>query len=144
MDSFKPCQELHRLDVNIGRTLEKSVGESEPKEVSGANGRIIRFLSEHENDPVYQKDIERAFGITRSTASRVLMLMEQKGLVLRSGVEHDARLKRVTLTDRSRAFGAAMCERGHAMDEKLMTGFSDAEKEQLRTFIRRMLNNLKV
>lgn len=144
MDSFKPCQELHRLDVNIGRTLEKSAGESEPKEVSGANGRIIRFLSEHENDPVYQKDIERAFGITRSTASRVLMLMEQKGLVLRSGVEHDARLKRVTLTDRSRAFGAAMCERGHAMDEKLMTGFSDAEKEQLRTFIRRMLNNLKV
>ena len=142
-NTFKPCRELHRLDMHICRALEKIGDMPNRREITGANGRIIRFLSEHEGDPIYQKDIEKAFGITRSTASRVLMLMEQKGLIQRSGVSHDARLKQVTLTERSQAFSHTMCERGRLIDEQLMAGFTDAEKLQLASFIQRMHDNLK-
>lgn len=143
MKSFKACRELHRLDMCLCRALEKGDGIPGTKEITGANGRIIRFLSEHENEPIYQKDIEKAFGITRSTASRVLMLMEQKGLVSRAGVEHDARLKQVTLTDRSRSISQTMCKRGMELDKKLMRGFSAEEQKQLASFVERMLNNVK-
>ena len=67
---------IHRIDVNVGRILCQKILQDGMEDVSGTNGRIIRFLSDHENEDVYQRDLEREFGITRSTASRVLTLME--------------------------------------------------------------------
>ena len=40
---------------------------------------IIRFLYEHEEEEVYQRDIEAEFSIARSTATGILKLMEKKG-----------------------------------------------------------------
>ena len=72
--------DIHRLDNRIRRCVQRTASQHEMEAVSGTNGRIIRFLSEHADRDVYQKDLEGEFGITRSTASRVLRLMEQKGL----------------------------------------------------------------
>lgn len=55
---------------------------------------IIRFLYEHEEEEVYQRDIEAEFSIARSTATGILKLMEKKGYIRRVSVERDARLKK--------------------------------------------------
>ena len=110
---------------------------------TGSNGRIISFLAENENEVICQKDIEKEFGITRSTASRVVSLMERKGLVERKAVHHDARLKRVVLTDHSRMISQALNKVGRMIDQKLLNGFSDEEKEQLLSYLERMGNNLE-
>ena len=39
---------------------------------------IIRFLYEHEEEEVYQRDIEAELSIARSTATGILKLMEKK------------------------------------------------------------------
>ena len=134
---------LHRLDMNIGRRLYQELQKTPgTEEVTGTNGRIIRYLAEHEDDPIYQRDLEREFGFTRSTASRVLQLMEQKNLINRKGVAHDARLKRVTLTDYSRCFTDQMRENARILQEQLLTGFSEEEIELLHSFISRMQENI--
>lgn len=135
-------QELRRLDIRIAHILEKEGGFENVGDITGANGRLIQYLSAHEGDTIYQKDIEKAFGITRSTASRVLSLMEQKGLVMRSGVEHDARLKRVTLTERSKAFDQSMAKRCAELEDKLFRGFTKEEEEIVLDLIKRMHDNL--
>ncbi len=138
-------RELHRLDNCIGRYLCKHSGACKAREeVTGTNMRIIRFLKANEHRDIYQKDVEKEFGITRSTASRVLVLMEEKGLVKRLSVEHDARLKKLILTEKSSQMGDAMRQIGEQTDEKLLNGFSEQEKEQLFDFIDRMVENLKV
>ena len=86
--------------------------------------------------------MEKEFGITRSTASRVLVLMEEKGLVKRLSVEHDARLKKLVLTEKSTQMGEAMRQIGEKTDAKLLEGFSEEEKEQLYSFIDRMVENV--
>ena len=86
--------------------------------------------------------MEKEFGITRSTASRVLVLMEEKGLVKRLSVDHDARLKKLVLTEKSARMGEAMYQVGEKTDAQLLQGFSDEEKEQLYHFIDRMVENL--
>ncbi len=53
----------------------------------------------HAQRPVYQKDIESNFGIARSTVTNILQLMEKKGYLTRTTDEHDARLKRLELTE---------------------------------------------
>ena len=136
-------QEIHCLDTRSARELEKLSVAQEVYNVTGGNGRIISFLVEHEHEDIYQKDIEKAFGTTRSTASRVLGLMEQKGLIERRGVAHDARLKKVTLTDRSRALGTAMIDACGAVDGKLLSGFTHQEIETLHKLLLRMQKNLE-
>lgn len=70
--------------------------------ISRVNAQILSYLVSHEDHDVFQRDIEEVFSIRRSTVSKVVRLMEQKGLVRREAVSHDARLKRLVLTDKAR------------------------------------------
>lgn len=135
--------DIHRLDNRIRRYVQRSITQYEMEAVSGTNGRIVRFLSEHADRDVYQKDLESEFGITRSTASRVLRLMEQKGLVERQSVPHDARLKKLLLTERSRKLVQQMCQTGTTVDTRLLSGFSPQEVQTLYGFLDRMFQNLE-
>lgn len=135
-------KDIHRLDVSIGRSLCQNLQNCGMEDVSGTNGRIIRFLSDRENTDVYQRDLEKEFGITRSTASRVLTLMEQKGLITRSGVAHDARLKKLTLTPRARSYSDMMHLNGEQMNRQLLKGFTPEETEQLFSFLDRLQHNV--
>ena len=52
---------------------------------------IVGFLYNNPDRAVYQRDIEREFRINRATVSGMISLMEQKGLIRRLSVSHDAR-----------------------------------------------------
>ncbi len=136
------AKEIHRLDNRIRRCLHQSAAHRELEGLSSSNGHIIRFLCKHPDRPIYQKDLEDELGITRSTASRVVRLMEENGLVRREGMEHDARLKRLILTERSLAISEAMRQNGQAVDRRLLSGFTPEEETQLYGFLDRMLENL--
>ena len=135
--------DIHRLDNRIRRCVQHTATQHEMEAVSGTNGRIIRFLSEHTDRDIYQKDLESEFGITRSTASRVLRLMEQKGLVERQSVPQDARLKKLVLTERSRRLVQEMCQTGMTIDTRLLRGSSPDEVQTLYGFLDRMFRNLE-
>lgn len=141
MSVFKPGHSICRLNNFVVRYVSQYVSQ-EANELSCTNARIIRFVASNTTHDIYQKDVEKEFGITRSTASRVLMLMEQKGLVERHSVHHDARLKKLVLTEKSQQLSKMMLERSAKLDELLMKGFTDEEKAQLESFIERMTNNI--
>jgi len=61
-------------------------------------GWIIGYLADHENEDIFQRDIEAKMGIRRSTATGILKLMEKNGLITREPVDYDARLKKLVLT----------------------------------------------
>lgn len=86
---LRPSLEIKALHNLIGRYWNGIVPPDSM--MSGANMPIVQYLHEHRDSDVFQYDIERAFSITRSTASRVLGLMEKKGLITRSAVDWDAR-----------------------------------------------------
>lgn len=104
----------------------------------------IEFLKEHEGQEMYQRDIETAFSVSRATASNMLSVMERKGLIERHSVEHDARLKKLVLTEKSKE----MIERAErdvsGMEEMLTRGMSDAEILCLKKSLNRILSNLGV
>ena len=143
MEQRKLAKELHRLDIAVGRKLHQESDVKQLEDVTCTNLRIIRFLNEHSDREVYQRDLEKEFGITRSTASRVLMLMEQKGLIERHSVKKDARLKKLVLTEKSRAISASFIGSGRRMDQLLLEGFSPEETGLLFSFLDRMLENVK-
>ena len=80
--------------------------------------------------------------MTRSTASKVITLMEKKGFVARRGVENDARLKEIVLTEKGRMLACKMQQDIEEMEGKLTAGFSREEREQLLDFLHRIYCNL--
>ena len=69
--------------------------------------------------------------------------MEQKGLLERQSVPHDARLKKLVLTERSRCVLQEMCQTGMTIDARLLRGFSPEEVQTLYGFLDRMFQNLE-
>lgn len=100
------------------------------------------FESEHSGTPLFQRDFENEFGITRSTASKMLTGLEQKGLITRAGVTHDGRLKQILLTERSKAISQSIHTETSALEEKLERGFSTEELDMLFGFFERIEHNL--
>ena len=62
------------------------------------HGWILAYLYECRDREVFQRDVERAFSITRSTVTNILQLMERKGYIQRCSVPQDARLKQLIIT----------------------------------------------
>ena len=135
-------KQLATLNHAIKKKVEGQM-QGDLMKISMANGYILSFLHENRNRDVFQKDFEDAFGITRSTASKVCSLMETKGLIQRQPVSDDARLKKITLTDRGEAMRREMIEGRKRMEAKLTAGFSSEELQTLRDYLRRMKENMK-
>ena len=102
-----PCREelgllILRTATMIRRKADSNIYMSKVHKITGSNGWILGYLADHENEEIYQKDIEEKFCVTRSTVSKVLKGMESKGLLRRESVFSDARLKRLVLTEEER------------------------------------------
>ena len=84
--------------------------------LTGMQAMIASSDPAREEGDLFQKDIESAFQMRRSTATGILQLMEQHGILRREPVAHDGRLKRLVLTDRARAMDERITERMAQME----------------------------
>lgn len=112
--------------------------------LTGMQRWTMGFLKDHEEEVLYQRDIETEFQVSRATASNMLAVMERKGLIERRPVEHDARLKQLILTERARTLMEQAQEDIRQMEETLLAGLSKEEVEGLKTTLDKLLVNLGV
>ena len=96
------CDDKSEKSCKCGKRFNDSIGH-EIKVLNQVltlmHGWIIAYLYDHRDEDVYQKDIENAFSIARSTVTSILKLMEKKNYITRESVESDARLKKLVLTE---------------------------------------------
>lgn len=137
---------LRLLNNSVRRFIDRgSKSKREIDNLTCSNGWIIGYLcqAEAEGRDVFQRDFEEEFGITRSTASKVMILLEKKGIITREPVSSDARLKKVALTDRSRELARLMDEDAQRIESALTEGFSEQELETLYSYFDRLQTNIE-
>lgn len=142
MDKRNIGIELRSINNLIMRYMENHANKKKVDSITGTNGWIIGYIAENHNRDVYQRDLEAEFSITRSTASKVINLMVQKGLIVRESVPHDARLKKLVLTDKAHEISCIMKQDGAVMNDVLIHGFSKDELDDLYSFLKRMKANI--
>ena len=55
--------------------------------ITGVQSRILYYIQFHcQRGPVFQRDIESAFGMSRSTATGILQLLEKNGMIRKESV----------------------------------------------------------
>lgn len=134
--------EITSLEKMIRRSVINCSARKELDTLTGTNGWIIGYLAHNRDRDIYQRDIEAAFSVRRSSVSKVITLMEQKGLIERLPVEGDGRLKRLTLTPQALELHKSIESEIDAMEERLTSGITDAELHAFRDTIEKMKNNL--
>lgn len=136
--------ELRKLSNLTCRYFEQQTNKKQVDAITGTNGWIIGYIAKQQakGKPVYQRDLETHFGITRSTASKVVSLMVQKGLVEQRSVPEDRRLRQLVLTPRAEEVKQLMDEDHFSFENTLRRGFSEDELNTLFALLDRLKENL--
>ena len=96
--------------------------------ITGVQSRVMHYiLVKCVEGPVFQRDVERAFGLSRSTATGILQLMEKNGLILRESVHNDARLKSLVPTEKAAHLNAQIGASLRQTEQRLTRGLSSAQ-----------------
>lgn len=132
---------INRISNRLRRRSKKA---QETIGITGAKGNILDYiLVESEKHNVYQKEIEKEFGLRPSTATEVLKSLEDAGLIVRIPDETDGRFKKIVFTQKAEEIRSALREEIEKSEEILLRGISPEEQECFMRITAKMLENLK-
>ena len=130
---------INRISNRLRRRSKKA---QETIGITGAKGNILDYiLVESEKHNVYQKEIEKEFGLRPSTATEVLKSLEDAGLIVRIPDETDGRFKKIVFTQKAEEIRSALREEIEESEEILLRGISPEEQECFMRITAKMLEN---
>ena len=137
-----PAQ-LRRVDNLIFRKINQFARANGVEQATPMHGWIIEYLYRHREEPVFQRDIEQEFSITRSTVTNILQLMERKGYIRRQSVPQDARLKQLVLTEEGIHFHEKTMLSFHQTDDYVASLLTEEENAELLRLLNKLREALK-
>lgn len=111
-------------------------------DVTPAQTHVLLYLHHHGGEAL-QHGLVDYLRVKPSTVNGVLDRMEEKGLVRRSVSSADARRRLITLTEKGAEQQALFRQSFQAVEEAMVRGFSQAERETLLALLDRVIQNLK-
>ena len=134
---------LRALQNQIKTIIRNTVPCSPKAPQSQLQGGILGYLYHHQERPVYQRDIEKEFRISRATATNTLQVMEKNGLIMRKAQDRDARLKRILMTEEAMQGHRQVEEHMERMEQRMIQGLSAPEVIELHRMLDIVLKNLE-
>ena len=132
-------KEIKKVSNCMKRAAARSCTDDD---VTTANSWLIMYLYEHGEEDIFQKDIEYEFSIRRSTSSSIISLMEKKGYIERVSVAHDARLKKIILTDKALKICDILQNNMIEFEQTLKAGIRDEELTVFYSVLDKIVENI--
>ena len=130
------------LDHHIGRAVSTAAAREFGDSATGTHGWVLRYLYEHRDREIFQKDLETRFAVRRSTMTSILQLMEKNGLIKREPVSRDARLKRLVLTPAAIEIQDKIRGQIDDLEDRMRSGIPEEELAAFFAVIDRIRSNL--
>ena len=136
---IKKIQSLIRKSIHNSETFKSN------EELTNVIGWTIGYISRRnlEGLETYQKDVEKEFKISRSTASELMQNMEKLNYIYREVSPIDSRLKKIVLTEKSIELHKKVILTFDDIESKLLSVFSEEETKTLFGFLLRLEKNLE-
>ena len=135
--------QMWRVNNLIARRMNVYSKANGVEDITPMHAWIMSYLYRNREKEIYQRDIERDFSITRSTVTNILQLMERKGYICRQSVAHDARLKRLELTDAGIRIHEQMMLSLHQTDEYIKSLLTEEENAEMLRLLNKLREALK-
>ena len=131
----------HMLRVLHWCTDQTMTGALARMDLTAAQGHIMGYLA-HSPNPPCSRDIEEAFQLSHPTVSGLLNRLEKKGFIEFRPDEKDRRCKRIHMLPKGQACIELMHRTIRENEERIVQGFSDAEKAQFASLLERAISNM--
>ena len=132
---------INRISNRLRRRSKRA---QETLGITGAIGNILDYIIvESEKRSVYQKEIEKEFGLRPSTATGALKHLEKEGLIVRVPDESDARFKKIEFTEKAGKIKDLLRNEVDKSEEVLLRGISPEEQKCFMEITAKMLENLE-
>jgi DNA-binding MarR family transcriptional regulator len=105
-------------------------------------GQPLMLTNLFKNDGVPQSQLARDMDISPATAGTMVKRLEKVGYVKRKRDSEDERISNVYLTEEGLKIGARLKKLQVKMDGIVFNGFSAVEKETMRNYLNRIIDNL--
>ena len=128
---------IKELEKGIVRKIMSETSHNEMySKPSIAQMQIIKYILKHEEETIYQRDLEEVFNLRRATISGILKTMEKNNVIIRVCDPNDARGKIVILSDDAKKF----FKEKETLFKKIETVLKkDISKEELEIFYKVIL-----
>lgn len=129
---------FRRLDCAMRQSMDQALSSMD---LTFSQGYIMGYLA-HSEQPPCAKDIEDRFQLSHPTISGLLSRLEKKEFIALRPDPEDRRRKLVYILPKGKQCNETM----HAVirdgEERLLTGFSQEEREQFQQYLLRALQNV--
>lgn len=134
--------QIKMLDRMICKRVMKKIQESKQEGMTRLADWILEYLANQEDKIIYQKDIERVFGIGKSTIAGTMKCLEKNHFIERRAVEGDARLKQICMTKEGKARIKKIKESKQEFEQQLTKGLTQDEIDQFFVILQKIHNNV--
>lgn len=130
---------IYRIAQSSAKALQNELAALN---LTGAQFFILRCLSDEMGQT--QKELAEQLEITSPSLTVMLKPLEEKGLIRRETHSRDARAKLIYLTEQGKEFLQNRIQPIiRRLEERLLSGFSDQERQKLAGWLERMVQNVK-
>lgn len=130
---------INMLSHKVKKRLNATLAE---QGITGVQSRVMHYILAHcEEGPVFQRDVEEAFELSRSTTTGRTAAGE-KGIVRRESVDSDARLKSLVPTEKAGQIEEQVRERIREIEAVMTRNISPGQMQVFLEVAEKMSANL--
>lgn len=134
--------EIKALSNLIKRYVNNSTAKQYVDNLTGTHSWVIGYLYDNRDKDIFQRDLETEFSIRRSTATGILQLMEKNKLIIKTPVNYDARLKKITLTPKAIEIHKIIAEDIKRIETQLSIGLTAEEIDVFFSVVSKIKDNI--
>ena len=147
MKEERMLYQIKELEKMIFRALllEQNGGEEllPCKPPTPTQMQILEYILKHQQEEVFQKDLEEVLNLRRATVSGVLQTMEKNHLIERVVSNQDARVKKIILNPKAQAMFRQKEKKMQELEKIVIQGIEEHDLESFSSVLKRMKENLK-
>jgi DNA-binding MarR family transcriptional regulator len=130
------------LIQQISHLLEQSFNKNLANEdLSFSHARLIYLL--YKNDGMTQSELQQDLLIKPSSITKLIDVLESKGLVKREASNEDARIKRIYLTNEGKKKEEILCSIKENTEVNLLKTISESEHQDLIRILKSLKQTLQ-
>ncbi|MGM0405413.1 MAG: MarR family winged helix-turn-helix transcriptional regulator [Thermoplasmatota archaeon] len=134
---------IHKLYQIVHKKLIKFIKcELEPYDFNRGEFPLLYKLIK-KGDGLTQKEICNMLYVSKSTTSKIIQSLVNKGYLRKERDEKDKRATRIYLTDKKNEIEDLIREIDQKAENRMLEKFDKREEKQLRTYLERILKNLE-
>lgn len=131
---------INLLSHKVKRRLDAQLADLG---ITGMQSRVLYHIVKNSaKGSIFQRDVEAAFGLSRSTATGILQMLEKEGLLVRCAVPDDGRLKQLVPTAKAQQMVAQVGAGVRETEARMTAGISPGQLQVFLEVAAKMSENL--